>query len=144
MNILGNLTRVLLALFAVKLFITSAMFLVGEFVLGIDYMIEPKSLNYALYFFVLFKLISEVCVISTMVNLRLLRYVRSVLFTATGVSILSLAHLSFLHYADSVSREVNEVILLMRMDSVLVILLMFLYLLVAKWILPRTSEQQKT
>jgi len=105
--------RFTIALFAVDLLVTSMIFLVGEFVMGINYMVESMLL---LAFIYLLELVKSMAQIAIIVSIIFCKYKVVVFYISTASFLLCLIHLLYIFCAVDVL-VVDDVLMYMKIDS---------------------------
>ena len=109
------LYRIAVGIFAVHLLVASSMFLVGEFILGVDYMIQSSVLSVVVYFFVFIKWASQLMIVVSVVNSKFLGYRKGILFVVAIATFLCIFHLAYVFYFNS--QALDEAIITMKADS---------------------------
>ena len=130
--------RIVIGIFAVHLLVTSSIFLVGEFMLGIDYMIGSSTLSVALYLFVFIKWISQLLIVTSVVNIKLLRYRKGMVSSAAIAAALCVVHLCYIFYTDS--QTINDTIIAMKADSFKNVILFAIYIFSVNLIVRSNKE----
>ena len=130
--------RIAIGIFAVHLLVASSIFLVGEFILGIDYMIGSSTLSVVLYLFVFIKWISQLLIVTSVVNLKFLRYRKGIFSSAAIAAALCVVHLCYIFYTDS--QTINDTIIAMKADSFKNISLFAVYIFSVSLIVQRNKE----
>lgn len=127
-----KLLKICAVLFAVKLSVGGVLFLLGPTFFDVDYAIESNIIFIAVYLLVLAKLMAELWVILSLVNVKLLRRNSLSNVLAWLAISCSLIHLVFLYFQAYLGNDVGELFEVMSQDSIKTIILMFLYLYLKK------------
>ena len=130
--------RIAIGIFAVHLLVTNSIFLVGEFILGIDYMIGSSTLLVALYLFVFIKWISQLLIITSVVNIKILKYRNGIFSLAAIAAALCTVHLCYIFYTDS--QTINDAVIVMKADSFKNISLFVVYIFSVNLIVRSNKE----
>ena len=131
-NLLNNTFRFLIAIFAVYLSTTSGLFLIGEVVFGIDYLISSTVLIFLLYSFSVIKLIALLSVVLLLVSARVSKYEKVMDYLLLFTLVICIVHLLFIVLAFFTLIELNDYFLFMGRDSLFNIFLLVSYFISVK------------
>lgn len=118
------LYRIAVGFFAAHLLVVSSVFLAGELILGVDYMMGSSVLSVAVYIFVFVKWISQLLIVISLVNGSFVHRKESY-FVGAIATALCVFHLSYVFYFNS--QTINEILITMEADSLKNIALFALY-----------------
>ena len=129
------LYRVAIGIFAIHLSVASGLFLIGEVVLGVDYMIRPNTLSIVIYGFVSIKFISQFLIVISAINEKLLKH-KNIIFLMISITIA----LCIFYVLYSGVQTNNEVLFSMKIDALKNIAFFIVYMLSVNSVLGTNKE----